>query len=240
MQVNRPSGNSAVTLLQVVAARADQLQCPLRIGFPSLFRRGDLQRPGEIGAGQGVRVRHNVVRRSLGDDLAAVHARARPDIDDIIGGEDRVLIVLDHDHRIAEVAQPPQRLQQPDIVALVQADRGLVQHVEHAGEARADLRGQADALAFAAGKRARPARKREIVQPDIDQEFQPVVDLAQDARGDLVALGVQLPGQALNQAQASRTESSEISPMCLPVDLDRQRLGLEPEGRRRRRRALAD
>ena len=56
--------------------------------------------------------------------------------------------------RVAEVAQPAQRLQQPLIVALVQADRRLVQHIEHAGQARADLRGKADALALAARKRA--------------------------------------------------------------------------------------
>jgi hypothetical protein len=58
--------------------------------------------------------------------------------------------VLDHDHRVAEVAQPLERLEQAVVVALVEADRGLVEHVEHAREARADLAGEADALDFAA------------------------------------------------------------------------------------------
>ncbi len=77
--------------------------------------------------------------RTLGDDLTAVNARARADIDHVIGREDRILVMLDHDHRVAEIAQPLQRLQEARVVALMQADRRFVEHVEHAGEARADL-----------------------------------------------------------------------------------------------------
>ena len=58
--------------------------------------------------------------------------------------------MLDHEDRIAEIAQMFQRDEQPRIVALVQADGRLVEHIEHAGQPRADLRGQPDALAFAA------------------------------------------------------------------------------------------
>ena len=105
-----------------------------------------------------------------GDDLAAVHAGAGADVDHVVGGADRVLVVLDHDHGVAEVAQALQRVQQPGVVALVQADRRLVEHVEHAGQAGADLRGEADALALAAGQRAGGARQGQVVEPDIDQE----------------------------------------------------------------------
>jgi hypothetical protein len=73
--------------------------------------------------------------------------------------QDRVLVMLDDDHGIADVAQVPQRIQQPGIVALMQADRRLVEHVEHAGQAGADLRRQTDALALAAGQRAGIARQ---------------------------------------------------------------------------------
>ena len=104
------------------------------------------------------------VGRALGHDHAAMHAGARPHVDQMVGRADRVLVVLDHDHRVAEVAQVAQRLQQPVVVALVQADRRLVQHVEHAGQPRADLRGQADALALAAGQRAAVAGQRQVGQ----------------------------------------------------------------------------
>ena len=104
------------------------------------------------------------------DDLAAVLAGARADVDDPVGGPDGVLVVLDDDQRVAEVAQPDQRLDQPAVVALVQADRRLVQDVEHADQAGADLGGQPDPLRLAAGQRAGRPVEREVVQPDVEQE----------------------------------------------------------------------
>jgi hypothetical protein len=53
----------------------------------------------------------------------------------MVGGEDRLLVVLDHDDAVAEIAQTVEGLQQPGIVALMQPDRRLVEHIEHAGEA---------------------------------------------------------------------------------------------------------
>ena len=121
-----------------------------------------------------------------------MHAGAGTDIDDVVGGADGVLVVLDHDHGVAEVAQPLQRFQKPRVVALMQPDRGLVEHVEHAGQAGADLRSEPDALALAAGQRAGGAGQRQIIEPDIDQKFQPRADLLEDAAGDFVLLGGEL------------------------------------------------
>ena len=59
-----------------------------------------------------------------------------PEVDDVVGGADRLLVVLDDDDGVAEIAQPRQRRQQLAVVALVQADRRLVEHVEHAGQVR--------------------------------------------------------------------------------------------------------
>ena len=71
-----------------------------------------------------------VFGRAFGNnDCPPWHAGAGPDVDDVVGRQDRVLVMLDDDHRVAEIAQPPQRLQQPLVVALMQADRGLVEHV---------------------------------------------------------------------------------------------------------------
>ena len=81
--------------------------------------------------------------------MAAMHPGTGANIDHVIGQADRVLIMLHHDHRVADIAQMDEGFEQAFIVALVQADRGFVQHIKHACEARADLRGQADALAFA-------------------------------------------------------------------------------------------
>ena len=42
--------------------------------------------------------------RAGDDDLAAMHAGARTEIDDVIGGEYRFLVVFDDDDRITDVA----------------------------------------------------------------------------------------------------------------------------------------
>ncbi len=149
------------------------------------------------------------------------------DVDDIIRLADGVLVVLDDDDGVAEIAEVAERVEQAGVVALVEADRRLVQHVEHAGEARADLRGEADALALAAGQRAGGAGERQVVQPDIDQEFQPLADLLQDARGDLVLLAGERPGQVLEPGDGlADGELGDLGDVET-VELHRQRLGLQ-------------
>ncbi len=126
---------------------------------------------------------------------AAVDAGARPHVDDVIGGADRLLVVLDDEHGVAEVAQALQRVEQARVVALVQADGRLVEDVEHADSERADLRRQADALRLAARERGRGAVERQVVEPDVHEEATRVGDLAQDALGDLGLALVELSGR---------------------------------------------
>ena len=116
--------------------------------------------------------------------MAAVLAGAGPEIDHVVGRPDRLLVVLDDDDGVAEIAQARQRRQQLAVVALVQADRRLVEHVQHAGQVRADLRRQPDALPFAARQRRGAAAERQIADADVVQEPQPILNLAQDPLGD--------------------------------------------------------
>ena len=76
---------------------------------------------------------------------------------------------------LPEVAEPDQRLEQPVVVALVQPDRRLVEHVEHADQPGADLRGQPDPLRLPAGQRRRCPVQRQVVKPHVEQEAQPGV-----------------------------------------------------------------
>ena len=82
-------------------------------------------------------------------------AGAGTHVDHEVGRADRLLVVLDDDHGVAEVAQPLERRDEPRVVALVQADGRLVEDVEHAHQSGADLRGEPDALRLAAGQRRR-------------------------------------------------------------------------------------
>ncbi len=100
-----------------------------------------------------------------------------------------LLVVLHDDDRVAEVAQPLERRDQLGVVALVQPDRGLVEDVEHANERGADLGRQADALRLAPRERRRRPVHRQVSDPDVLQEAQPLGDLAQDQPGDM-AIGL--------------------------------------------------
>ena len=101
-----------------------------------------------------------LVDRAHGHDFAAAHAGAGPQVDDVIRAADGVLVVLDHHQRVAMLRELGQRVEQHLVVARMQADGGLVQHVAHALQVGAELRGEADALRFAARERGRGAIER--------------------------------------------------------------------------------
>ena len=64
----------------------------------------------------------------------------------MVRAPNRGLVVLDHEHRITHVAEAKETLQQSLVVPGMQADRRLVEDVEHAEELRTDLGREPDAL----------------------------------------------------------------------------------------------
>ena len=153
-------------------------------------------------------------------------AGARADVDDPVGGADGVLVVLDDDQRVAEVAEPGQGLDQPVVVPLVQPDRRFVQHVQHADQPGADLGGQPDPLRLAAGQGRRRPVQRQVVQPDVEQESQPGVDLLEHPFGDHpVALGQDQAGEERGRVlDRHRGEFGDVLSAQLRV-LDADRAG---------------
>ena len=144
----------------------------------------DLDLSGEVLAGDGRRVVHDLLRGAVGDEVAAVLAGAGAEVEDVVGLADGVFVVLDDEDGVAEVAQVFERVDEALVVALVQADGGLVEDVEDAAEAGADLGGEADALAFAAGEGGGGAVEREVAEADGVEEFEALDDLALEAVGD--------------------------------------------------------
>ena len=104
------------------------------------------------------------------DDLSAVLTGSWADVDGPVGVPDGVLVVLDHDQGVAQIAEPDQRLDQPVVVALVQSDRRLVEHVQDADQAGTDLGGKPDPLRLATGQRTGRAVERQVVEADVEQE----------------------------------------------------------------------
>ena len=170
-----------VDVLEVVrpAAAHDELAPS---GRPARFRSRDLPRAAKVLAGERLaRRRNELLRRSLKHHDAAVLAGARPKIDQVVGGSHRLLVMLDDEHGVAEIAKAAQRREQTAVVALVQSDRRLVQHVQHARELRPNLRRQADPLPFPARKRGRAAPERQVADADVHEKAEPVANLAQHA-----------------------------------------------------------
>jgi hypothetical protein len=163
-----------------------------------------------------------------------VLAGAGAEVDEVVGRAHRLLVVLDDEHRVAQRAQALEGGDELRVVALVQPDRRLVEHVEHADQGRADLRGQPDALRLAARQRRRRAVHRQVADPDVVEEAQALVDLAHDEPRD-VALGLrQLDvGQPLQRAlDAQRRQLVDGD----AADQHRPRLGLQPRALARRAR----
>ena len=169
--------------MQVVGLGARDLEGPAT-GVAALLGQAHHTAAGEVGARKRVGAGHELLRRPGAHHLAPVLAGARPHINHVIGRADRVLIVLDDDHGVTQITQTLERGDESLVIALMQADGGLIQDVEHAHEARADLGRQADALGLAARKRRGGAIERQIVQTDIHQEAKTLADLLDDGVAD--------------------------------------------------------
>ena len=72
----------------------------------------------------------------------------------------------------------------------MQADRRLVEHVEHAREPRADLGCQPDPLALAARERGGLPVEGEIAEADLIEKREPARDLLHQFDGDQLLRGV--------------------------------------------------
>ncbi len=119
------------------------------------------------------------------NDFAAAQTRARADVYQIISGADGVFVVFHHQDGVAQIAQMFQCPDQTFVVALVQADAGFVQHIQHALQARANLRCQTDTLGFAAGECGGAAQQVQVVQANVLHELQTSADFLDDLFGNV-------------------------------------------------------
>ncbi len=77
-------------------------------------------------------------------------ARRRTEINNPIGFADGFIVVLDDQNGVAQIAQTLERFEQSCIVARMQPNGRLIQHIQHADKMRADLSRQPNSLRFAA------------------------------------------------------------------------------------------
>ena len=134
--------------------------------------------------GDRFRIGGNLGHRPGGHHVPAMLPGAGTNIHDPVGGAHRLFVVLDHDQRVADIAQPLQSADQARIIPLVEADARFVQDVEHAHQRRPDLRRQTDALRLTTRERVRTPFQGQVVQADINQEAETLPDLLENLPRD--------------------------------------------------------
>ena len=180
MHTSTPSGIAASTFFRLlVVAPSIVIERDLAAAA-ALGRHADRQLARQIAAGDRGGIACDFLGRALRHDLPAVQARARAHVDQPVGAAHDGFVVLDHQHRVALLLQPAQGVDQALVVALVQSDRGLVEHVAHADQARSDAGGQSHALQFAAAQRVGRSIEREVLDAHVFQELEPLVDFLPD------------------------------------------------------------
>ena len=159
-------------------------------------------------------------------DPPALLAGTQPHVDDRVGDADHVSVVLDDEDGVALIAKLPQDRDQPLVVARVEADRRLVEHVERVDERGPERRRQVDALRFAARERRRQPIERQVVEPDVAQEPQPLADLLHHLVGDgRVLLRQRQVGE--EPVRVAHRERADLIDR-LPADLHVARLATQP------------
>ena len=114
----------------------------------------------------------NIGASALRHDAATVHASTGPHVNHMVGNANHVFVVLHHQHAVADVAQMLEGANEAVVVALMQTNARLVEHIHHTREARANLAGQSNALRFTTRQGIGTAVEAQIVQTHVVQELQ--------------------------------------------------------------------
>ena len=175
--------------LQVVLARADDADAvraaPARVvgverarrELPSPSPRGpsphSREGPGESPPGRRVEPR-DLLRRPLSDDPAALVARLGTEVEDPVGGESHLRVVLDDDDGVAGLHEPVHGPDEHGHVRGVEAGRRLVEQVEpprrraRLGERPREL----EPLRLAARERRRRLGERQVAEAEVEHRLE--------------------------------------------------------------------
>ena len=234
-QTSNPSGRLSVRSLRLFSRAPRIRSVRLASGLRRLVRCDACEPPGEIRAGDRAGLAEQSRDRARVDELAALAARAGPEVDHVVGRLDERALVLDHDDSVAGVREPPQHSGETRGVARVQSHGRLVEHVERARERAAERGRQRHALRLAARERARLAAERQVAEAHVHQEAQPAADLEKQLlrRGvewDALRAAVPLAEGALGLGHRQRLDLGQ-GPLQEP-----EQACLGPQSARRRSR----
>ena len=120
-----PQGELHVQVPQVVLPGTAYQQV-IATGRPSDLGHRDHLLSRKVLAGQRTRALQEASHVAGVNDVSPVLACTRPDVHHVIGCPDGLLVVLHHDHRVPEVPEALQGLDEAPVVPLVKADGRLV------------------------------------------------------------------------------------------------------------------
>jgi hypothetical protein len=133
----------------------------------------------------------------------------------MVGGQDRLGIMLHDQDRIAQIPHGFQGFQEASVIAGMKTDTRLVEDVKNAGQFGADLSRKPYTLTFTAGKGAGATVKGQIGQAHVNDELQALLNFAKDFPGDGLFLSAEgealYKGQGLGGAQRSKTGNGYFS-----------------------------
>ena len=122
-------------------------------------------RPGEKRPDTAFRRAFHIRNRALCDHVPAAGAGNRSHLDEPVRLGEDALVVVDHHHGVAIGEEVAHDAHEAVDVRGMEADRGFVQHVEHAGGAVAHGARELHALALAGGEGGTCAVEREVAEP---------------------------------------------------------------------------
>ena len=169
-----------VQALEVVARHAFKLQPALGLALRRVRRTplGEQVFAGLRGLNFGQPRRRPAVQH-----LPAMLTGRRADVDQPVGPAHGFQVMLHHKQRIARGLQTLERGEQRFAIGRVQARRRFIQHIDHAEQLRAQLRGQAQTLQLAGRQGRRTALQGQIAQAQFGQGTDPLEQILGDALG---------------------------------------------------------
>ena len=161
-------GNRDIEVVKIVQSSAAEGEAGGSGGDGAAgIRKVDTEMAGEVTAGEAGGATEEAREIASEDDVAAARARLGADLDDVVGGADHGLVVLDDDNCVAGVGKVADNGDESFDIARVEADGGLVEDEESIDEGGAEARGEVDALDLAAGEGFGGAIEGEIAETDL-------------------------------------------------------------------------
>src|SRR4030042_1050007 len=135
----------------------------------------------QVSGSDGVLFFYKGLEISFKNDMASLSPSSGTEIYDRISRPDDVRIVLHHDKGITSASEMLKCPEKTMRISGVEPYAWFIQHIECFGERGSQCPRQCKRLVFATGEGACLAREGYISQPHIAHEFDPVIDLFEEA-----------------------------------------------------------